>query len=326
MGNNPFVNQAVQIGVESTWGTTVPTTKILKSMTVDFDPNVETDPFSPNGNIFPTSNSVVKEFLDAEVSGVLTYTEIVYLYSMLFGPATISPSGTTAKTWKWTINGATLLNPKSMTVESGNSVYAIKAGGFVGTGFNINWSRSDRIEIGAALIAKAVQMGVALTPANSAVEIVRVMPQQISYYLANTWAGLSGATPKLRAFEASIDFSNMFAGVWPMNAATPDMDGIVPTAIESESSATMMVNAEGMSPFADLRAGNRVYQRIKAEGPLIEGAIKYAHQVDMTTEVKDVDSFEDSDGVYAVPWTFQPVDDGTNPVIEISVTNKLAAL
>lgn len=330
MADNATVSQKVQIGLEAVWGTAVPATKELKSMMVDFDPSLETDPFVPNGNIVPSSNAVIRETVEGEISGVLTYTEVVYLYTMLFGAATITavPTATATWDWEWEINENTLIVPKSATIEKGSSVYAMEVPGCTATGFNLAWSRTDRIEVGASFIGKQLVKGTSLTAigANPTVEIVRVLPQHVSFYTAATWAGLDGATAMARAFEAGLDLSNMFAGVWPMNRATPNMDGVVPTAIDAESSALLMVNAASMAFLDSAAAGDRVYTRIEAVGSEIEAGFNYEHVVDLTTEVKDLDSFDDHEGVYAIPWTFQPVGDGTNPFMKIRVRNGLSAL
>lgn len=330
MADNATVSQSVQIGLEATWGTKVPATKILKSMMVDLDPSLETDPFFPNGNVVPSSNAVIRETVEGDISGVLTYTEILYLYTMLFGPTTptLVATSTGAYDWEWEIMGNDLLVPKSATIEKGSSVYAVDVPGVTLTGFNIGWSRTDRIEVGASLIGQKLEKGNAMTNIAVAptVPIVRVLPQQISFYTADTFAGLDAATAMARAFEAGIDFSSMFSGVWPMNRATPNMDGVVPTQMESESSALLMVNAASLAFLDTAQAGDRVYTRVEAVGPEIETGFNYEHVVDLTTEVKDLDTFDDHDGIYAIPWTFQPVDDGTNPFLKIRVRTSLSAL
>jgi hypothetical protein len=330
MSDNATLNQKVQIGVESTYATGVDATKRIQSFAVDFDPQAETDDFIPPGNLFPSSSSIIQEWMEAEISGILTYTEIVYLLTVLFGPATITTpaGGTNSRQWKWTINASDVLSPKSLTVEKGSSVYATEFVGALLSSFNFGWSRTDRIEIGGSMFGKPLALGTTMTSiaSNATVPIIRVLPQQVSIYNAATWAGLDAASAYTRAFEAGLSIDGLFSPIWPLNAAVNGFDGFVPTVPDSDSSLLMMVNAASMAMLTNLRNDTITYNRIKSEGATIEGAIKYLLQIDMTVQVKDIDAFTDHDGVYAIPYTFQPIDDGTNPTFEITVINTLSAL
>lgn len=330
MPDNATLNQRVQIGVESTWGTAVAATKRLQSVTVDVDPQVESDAFTPNGNLFPTSNSLTQEWVEGSVSGILTYTEVVYLLSAALGPATITTpgGGTNSRQWKWSVLGNAELAPKSLTVEKGSATYGTRFAGGLMTGLNFGWSRTDRIEVGGSLMGKAITAGHTMTTisSNATVEIVRVLPQQVSVYNSATWAGLSSASAYTRAFEAGFSLDSLFAPVWPLNAAVTGHDGYVGTAPDAESSLLMMVDATSMGMLSTLRTGGTTYLRIESIGAVIEGAIPYTFRLDMAVQVKDMDAFTDHDGIYAIPMTFQPIDDGTNPTMEITVINKQTAL
>jgi hypothetical protein len=329
MPDNATLNQALQIGMQSVFNTPVPATKVMKSFGIDLGPHIETDTYFPNGNIFPTSSGLIQEWTEGDLSGVLTYTEVVYPLSALLGPATITTPGgaTTAKEWEWAPAANAVLNPVLMTVEKGSSVYAVNVPDALLTGFNIGWSRTDRIEIGGSVMGKRLTKGATLTAigANPTVEIVRVMPPQIDVFYDASYAGL-GTTKQLRAFSAGISLDDLYGAVWPMNSALTGHDGYIPQQPSSESTMQLMADAAGLAFLDSVRAGDTGYLRIKATGPIIEAAIAYEFTVDMAVQVSDVGTFEDSNGVYAIPWTFQPVDDGTNPPLAIRVVNTLAAL
>lgn len=329
MPTNPSNAQNVQIGVQPDFATSAVATKILKSMMANFDVQLETDAFFPNGNIFPTSNDVIQEWTEAEVEGILTFTEIVYLLTAALGPATITTpaGGTNSRQWKWTIAGNALLNPSFLSVEKGNSVYALRSSGMACTGFNFGYSRKDRIEVGGSLYGKPVELGYSMTNIVSAptVELVRVLPQMMDWYSDTTFAGL-GTSQIMKAYEAGISLDGLFDGVWPMRSSLASHDGLVAKQIESESSLLLEADAAGLAFLTNARQSETRYIRGKATGRTIEAAIKYLFQVDMSVQVKDVDTFEDADGPYAIPVTFQPIDDGTNPVVTITVINKQLAL
>lgn len=332
MPDNPSVNQNTQIGVQSVFNTSVAATKVMKSFGIDFDPQLETDAYTPPGNIFPTSNAMTQEWVEGDVSGILTFTEIVYYLTNTFGPATITTpgGGTTSRQWKWTLNGNSLLTPTPFSVEKGNTGYGMRSGSMISTGLNFGWKRTDRVEMGGSVYGKPLEKGFTMTTigANPTVPLVRVLPQQIDVYSDDTF-GAIGTTKLPRAFEAGFSLDSLFGPVWVLNSTISGHDGMVPLMPDSESTMLLMADATGMAFLDKVRTTGtaaRSYQRIKATGPIIEGAIPYLFQVDQVVETKDIDSLEDNDGVWAVPWTFQPIDDGTNPVVTITVVNTLTAL
>lgn len=330
MSDNPSINQILQGGVESTLFTAVAATKRFRSFGFEVDPQTEVDEYVPDGNIFPSSEALTQEWTEAEMSGVLTYTEIVYALTNAFGPATITTpgGGTNSRDWKWTIQPNALLVPKGFTYEKGNSVYAVRMIGAIMNALNIGWKRTDRIEIGGSVLAKALTIGHTMTTigASPTVPLIRVLPQQVSVKTTTTWAGLGAASVLTRAFEAEISLDGFFNPIWPLNASVSGHDGYVPVKPDSDFSLQLMANATGMAFLTNLRNGDLVYNRVEAIGPIIEAAITYKVRIDITSQVKDVDSFDDNDGIYVIPYVFSPVDDGTNPAIEITVTNALTAL
>ena len=330
MSDNPSLSQTLQGAVESTLFTPLAATKRFRSFGIEVDPQTEVDEYFPNGNIFPSSAALTQEWTEAEVSGVLTFHEIVYLLTNAFGPATITTpgGGTLSRDWTWAIQPNSLLVPKGFTYEKGNSVYAVRLVGAVLNALNIGWKRTDRIEVGGSMLAKKLTIGHTMTAigASPTVPLIRVLPQMVSVKTAATYAGLGAASVLTRCFEASIDLDGFFNPIWPLNASVDGHDGYVPVRPDSEVSLMLMANATGMGYLTNLRNGDTIYNRIQAIGPIIEAAIPYKVQIDISSQVKDVDKFDDSDGVYVIPYTFTPIDDGTNPSINIVVTNNITAL
>ena len=330
MSENPSYNQILQGGVETTLFTAVAATKRFRSFGIEVDPQVEVDEYTPDGNLFPSSQALTQEWTEGDMSGILTFTEIVYALTNAFGPATISTpgGGTLSRDWKWTIQPNSLLVPKGFTYEKGNSVYAVRIVGAIMNALNIAWKRTDRIEIGGSVLAKAIVLGHTMTTigASPTVPLLRVLPQMITVKTATTWGGLTAASALTRAFEAEISLDGFFNPIWPLNAAASGHDGYVPVKPDSDFSLQLMANSTGMAFLTNLRNGDLVYNRVEAVGPIIEAAIPYKIRVDVSSQVKDVDSFDDNDGLYVIPYTFSPIDDGTNPALEITVTNNLSAL
>lgn len=329
MPDNATLNQLVQIGMQSVFNTGVAATKRIQSMNIALDAQLNTDTFAPNGNLFPTSAALIQEWTEGDLDGILTYTEVVYPLTALLGPAVITTfsGGPLAKQWLWTVNANSVLSPTFLSIEKGSSVYAVQVINAVLTGLNFGWKRTDKVSMGGGILASRLQTGFTMTTIGGSptVEIVRVLPPHIDVFFDASYAGL-GTSKQLRAFEAAFSLDNMYSPVWPLNSALTGHDGVVPTMPDSESSMLLMADANGLAFLANVRANTTGYLRIKATGPLIEAVHPYVFQIDIPVQVKDVDGFTDSDGVWAIPWTFQPIDNGTNAPLVITVINKQTAL
>src|SRR5690349_13245985 len=117
---DPFsVNKQLQLGVESTSGTAVPANKLLPSMMVDFDPTFDVTKIKGSGRRF--ASIIVpsgQEGVTGKLAGGVTFTEMVYPASMIWGAATITTpaGGVNARQWVWTPPLSGRVNPKSMTL------------------------------------------------------------------------------------------------------------------------------------------------------------------------------------------------------------------
>lgn len=331
-----------QLGVESTFNTPVAATKRMRAMSLDFAPQLETDQFYASGAWVPSSSALVAEWVEGDLDGVLTYTEILYLLAMALGDPTAGPTAPSvssdtsvlARDWTYGPLGTAIITPKSMTVERGSSVYGTRVGGVVVPEFSFEWSRMDKIALkGKVLGTQLLKPFTPTTIASDAtVPLVRVLPGHIDVFVDSTYAAVSGASPTklLRSFSGKFSLSDLFAPVRPMNSTLPSHDGIVSQAAKSESMIMLMADATGLAFLDNTRAGQTVYMKFKATGPTIDtvGATTFKHEFEvvMPVEVKSVDAFSNEDGVYAIPWTFQPVDDGTNPPIRFRVRNQQTVL
>lgn len=330
-----------QLGLETVPGTAVAATKRMMAMAIDFDPEMETDQFAPSGNIVPSSSSLIQEWATGDLEGVLTYTEAIYAWIMAFGLPTTAVAAPTvgadtsllARDWIWSIGGAAELTPKSATLERGSSAYGMRVANAVLNDLGFSWSRTDRIELTGAILALPIEKPYTPTAiaSNATVPLVRVLPTQINVFLDDTYSAISGASPTkaLRTFSGAFSLSGLYAPVWAVNADKPSYDGLVRAMPDSDAELLLMADANGLAFLDTARAGQTRYMKFQAVGPVIDtvGATTFRHLVEMILpiQIKDVDSFENADGIYAIPWTFQPVDDGVNPAMWFRFRNTLTA-
>jgi hypothetical protein len=333
----------LQVGLESVYATAVAATKIMKSFRLDFDPQLETDQFFPAGNIFPSSSTVNMEWVEGAIDGVLTYGEVLYPLHMMFGVPDVAgvdaeegaDTSLLAKDWEWTINANDLLVPKSGTLERGSSVYGTRAAGVVVNQLQIESSRRERIALTGSILAGRLDKPhtpTALSGPGSTVEQVRVLPSQVDLFVDDTYAAMTGASPTklLRSFRYGFSLDGLYSAVWAQNSALASYDGIVPIEPTSEATALLMADANGLAFLDTARAGQTKYVMWRATGPVIDtvGAttFRYMFEVQHPVQIKDVAAFENAEGVYAIPWTFQPIDDAVNPPLKIRIRNKIAAV
>lgn len=333
----------LQLGMETTFNTPVAATKRLRAMALDLAPNLETDQFFASGAWAPSSSSLIREWVEGDITGVLTYTEFVYLLHMALGDPTTAVAAPTegadtsvlARDWIFGPLATDQLIPASATLERGSSVYGVRVGGVVVPQFSFSWSRTDRIEVKGKILGTQLlkpHTPTVLSGPSSIVPMDRVLPGQIDIFVDSTWAAAAGssATKQLRTFSGEFSLSDLFAAIWPVNSALPSSDGIVSQEASSEASMMFMADANGLAFLDNTRAGQTVYVKFLAKGPTIDtvGATTFRHEFEliMPVEVKSVDAFENNEGVYAIPWTFQPVDDGINPPARFRLRNKMTAL
>lgn len=324
MPENQSLYQLTQVGVESTAGTGVTATKKMSALTIEPGIKAEVKTYRAAGYKYPTVASLGKEWTEAALSGPLTYTEIIYPLSSLI--AAVTPTGAgTAKTWTFTPTTTASDTRKTFTVEHGNSVRGLKFVYGLVTGMTLNFSR-DECNLTGTMIGKALQDNQALSGSTTEVALLPVMPTQVQLYLADTAAGLAGATAMTRAFSGGFTLENTAGAVYPLNASS-SFAAIVDTEPRASGRLMAAVDAEGMAPLTNLRAGSTKFMRIKATGDLISGADYNTLTVDMACKVTNVQQFRDEQGVYAVEWEFTLAHDSTwTKALEIVVVNTLTAL
>jgi hypothetical protein len=323
MAENASLYQVAQLGVESVPGTTLAATRKLAGLTVTPKPMAEVVSFKPAGYKFNTVAALSKEWAEHDITGPLSYTELPYLLSSLI--KTVSPTGATAdKTWTYTPSVSASDTRTTYTLEHGSAERARDFSYFILGGLTLTFNRAECTVKGTA-ISKAMVDGTSLASV-SALDIVPVLPTQVSVYLADTAAGLAGASALDRAFEVVWNLNNLSGPVWPLNASVSGFAAHVDTMPEATGSFKMAVDATGMGPLTNLRAGSTKFLRVKAVGASL-GSSTYTLTVDTAMKIKNINSLADQEGVYAIGWDFDTAYDSTwTKGTEIIVVTSLTAL
>lgn len=324
MPERTTVTETVQIGVETTPGTSVPANKRLRTIGFTFDPEYNARIFRPSGSKFPSISAPGKEWMGGSVEGAADYNELLYPFAMILGAPTDVAAGTGTK-HTWLVQPAAIQDPKTMTVEMGSSVRAEKSSGLALNDFAMTYTREE-CNVDGAVIGKALVDGITLTPTPTLIPLNPLLPQHVSVYFDTSFATI-GTTKLLRVLEASHGLSSRFGALWPLDSAQPSYVSLYEIEPGSEARLVQVADAAGMSHLPRARAGTTGYLRIESVGPIIgAGPQTCKLTVDLPVKVSDF-GYGDSDGLKTAEWTFQWFDDqAAANAGKIELTNEVNAL
>ncbi len=330
MAERASVFQSVQIGVESTPGTSVAANKKLNSLSISPAVKIDVSTFRAMGNKFNSVAALGKNYVTAKLSGAPTYDELIYPLSGLLSYALPAQQGATAA-YKWTFSPATSAadTVKTFTVEQGSSVRAHKFTFGQVTGLGMKFARSG-IDLSGDMIGAALTDSITMTNSPTALPLIPLLPTQVDVKYADTQAGLTGATALARVLSADWSISDRFNPVWPLQTSSGSAGGfatVVEAAPKSQLKIKMEADAEGMALLTTANSSATKFFRIQAVGALIASTYYYTMQLDFAGKVTDVSDFSDEDGVFAVEWTLDAVHDSTwGKALEIQLTNTQTTL
>lgn len=327
MPERASVTQGIQIGVETVPGTPVAANRLLTSLSIEPGIQFDFNRFRPIGQKVASIITPGREWVESGISGVGSYSEIMYLLSSILKNVTpVQQGGTTA--YKWTYDPAVRTEDtvKTYTVEQGSTARAHKHAYGLVTEVGMTYTRSG-IEVSGAMVGQALTDAITLTGSPTAVEEKPMLPKDTTVYLDTTSAGLGG-TALARVLEASWTIGDRFNPVWRLMKTDTSFVSHVETEPTAQVTLLVEADSEGMGILTAARAGGTRFLRIRSASDDLAGtAFPYIFDFDCAVKVSDVDDFSDSDGVYAVRWTFDVVYDNTwGKWLQPAVTNKQTAL
>lgn len=327
MPERSSLTQGVQIGVESTPGTGVAANKFLNSIGIEPGVQVDMQKFRPLGQKFPSIETPGKEWVEADLTGVGSYSELIYLFaSCLVSASGVQQAATTAYKWSFAPAARAEDTVKTFTVEQGGAVRAHKFTYGLCTEVELDMSR-DGLEVSGAMIGQRLQDNIALTGSPTGIEEKPILPTDLDVFIDATSAGLGG-TKQTRVLNANFHIGDRFNPVWVLNTANNSFVAHVESEPTAQITLMMEADTQGMANLAIMRAGTTQFVRIKATSPDLAGtAIPYSMTIDAAAKVADVAKFSDEDGVYAIEWTFDLVYDATwGKAFNVDLINKQTAL
>lgn len=327
MAERTSVTQLVQIGPETTPGTLVPADTLLPSLQVATSIDGSWTKVNASGYKVPTNVAIGKEWTTAKVSAEPpTFDELPYLFCGLLKSVTPTIDDT-AQVWNWVPSSTNPEQPKSFTIEQGDSVRAHRFTYGVLTELTFTGDR-DKVSLDGQMIGQLFEDGITLTAGATPVQQVPVLPRDVTVYLDNAGAGI-GTTKLGRVLSWEYGIKDVNAPLWVVDATADSWTALVNTPITGQFKVKLEADAEGMALLSAMRSGARKFIRIECiSSVLAGGSTPFSLTLDAAGQIATKPSeIGDQDGVYAIEFTFDMTHDGTwGKFADISVTNGLAAL
>lgn len=326
MPERASVFQNIQIGPETTPGTSVAANKLLGSISIEPSPNPEFSTFRPMGTKFPTLNVLNREWSTARLGGMADYNELPYLLASNLVNVSPTTVGTTGRSWVFEPAARAADTVKTYTVEQGDPTRAHKMTYATVAGLELEFSRTgDGIAISGDVIGKALTDGITMTSSPTATPLKPVLPKDVNVYMDSTSAGL-GTTKLTRALRATWRCSGRFNPLWVLDKSQTSFVALVEAPPTAEVELLVEADASGMGLF--FKDGSTHWLRIEALDDANAGtAIPYKLWLDQAVQLASVSDFSDEDGVFAISYTFRTVFDATwNKAISATVVDTLTAL
>lgn len=323
MGEKASIFQNVQIGVESQAGTAVAANKKLLSVSMVPQPKTEVKPFRAMGNKYASFASLMKEWSEINISGEMTYNEIVYLLASLLHYTAPAQQGATAA-YKWTF-GSNISSEdvgKTFTIEQGDANSAWRVAGVRVSGLTFDFSRNG-ISVSGNAIGEQFETGVTMTAGATSFASVPMLATQMVFKMADSQAGLAGAAAMTRGFSMQWALTDKFGLAWPV--------GQDPVAVEGEprNSAKLRIATDttGMGLITTLRNAATKWFRIELTGNTIETTYKHKFTLDFPAQVDALSDLSDTDNVYVAEFGLLPIYDATwTKAMNIEIITNLASL
>lgn len=160
------------------------------------------------------------------------------------------------------------------------------------------------------------------------IPVAPILPTQIDVYLDSSAAAL-GNTQMTRVFTGEFAIGSKFAPIWALNSANTSFAAHIEKAPKATAKLLMEADDQGMGLLTTMRPNSTQFLRFLATGTQIDSSpsFDYKMQVDLAVQVSQPETFKDQDGVYAIGWGFELVnDDSWGKAMEIIVNCERNAL
>lgn len=328
------VNQRIQIGAEATsaLGTAVAASKILECFdwTIGIDGDVLF--YRPTGRKYASTQEQNTEYTTGTLAGEMDYNGVIYPLGGVMGSVTSVAhlASTTAKDWIFTPPLTGSIVPQTYTLQQGDSTRARQVAYLLFQQFGYKAERKTGMQISGKWMAQPLTDNATLTTNPTTIAIAPIVGKQINVYLDPTSAAL-GTTQLNKVLAIDYTFDSVYNPFFPLNRANLGWTAHVDMPPTCTIKLLMEADTAGMAPLSYLENGTTYFLRVSAQGAQIAtdgpGPIYNTFQHDMAIKFNKPSPFQDKDGIFALEWQCQIVEDPTWTKSQtITVTNLLTAL
>ncbi len=268
------VNQTLQFGLESTPGTNVPANKLLQCFDIWLGPMADVNPYTPTGRKYVAIAIENSEWVEGTLGGVLDYNGVVYALSGVCGAATsIVAAGNSAIAKLWTfippLTGS--VQPQTYTIEQGennsfgNAIYNHKVNYGLISELGYKLDRKAGITLSGKLLTQALQRGITMTAAPTAIALQPSAGKHFNVYLDPTFGAL-GTTQLPDALTTDFLFSGLYNPFFALNRANLGFSAHVDGKPATTFKMMLPADSVGMGILSYLQAGQTVFMDIKGQG------------------------------------------------------------
>ena len=240
----------VQIGKETTWGTSVtPTAKLMNVTDISLEPVVETIVHKTiRGTLAPGYLANVRRIAgQGSIQALVDYEDLPYYLEGLFGVATPSGAGPYTRDYVAPVVTGTKPTPRIFTVVYGDSSGTYKLEGGLITKLTIKGDALSPLTLQADLIGKDVVTGSLASLSDRTVNVV--MGADTTLYI-DTWSGTMGSTQvnaTFFAFELTIDskmtLRHYMGALTPGAYTQPAYEGTLKLTLEFNTTSKAYLDA-----------------------------------------------------------------------------------
>ena len=327
MAGRGTVNRQVQVGVESTPGTPVAANKLLPSMSLTLNPEIDNREYRAQGFKMGTANKIIHFDGGASLSGPMNYSEIIYLLNTLVTGVITTPGGGTNSrdhTFSPTATGTDAF--KTLTIQEGDATAAVQMAYSLLTDFGLTVNEGGS-EVTGTLVGYA-PTNTTLTGSPTTIAQLPIGPREIDVFIDPTF-GAIGTTKVSDCLGFEFSLGNKQVKKRVLNTTFQSFKETVEAPVSLSANFTTEHNLQSRNLYAGVTTtSNPVqYVRLKATGPIIEGAIPYKFQLDVAARIIDMNQ-QDASDIWGYQYVLLPEYDSTfgNKLCSIVVTNNLAAL
>lgn len=318
-----------QIGVETTPGVAVAANRLLPSLSLMPKPTFKTQKYRAQGARTTTVVTQAEHMGEGELTGVLDYNSIIWLFNGIFPFAAGTQIGALqAYTRQWNAGVFTSdMARKTFTIEKGDAESAdryasaqIKSIGLEAT--------QDQFNVKGSMFALYPELDIVLTAAPTKIPERPVQRDHINLYIDSTYAAI-GTTQVTQARRESLDIGEKFKPAWYHNRSIPSFTDIVETPYEASLTWATGHNAQSRAVHAGIKQNPKKYLRWEAIGNLLgtNGATPVYEKIwlDMAVRFEKATELENDDDIYGYEYQCALNDDaaeGTHLIV--TVVNGLA--